>query len=112
MKGLFTISIWVLGTVGLPGAISAAYPGIERCSFQEETVSGPHGQRYPIEYTKIEISALPGVIVSVVAARYSAYLIDEVYEGNDGSYKLLLKRNEKKLTVYYGKTGEFRKEER
>ena len=64
-----------------------------------------------VNYVKIEVSEVPNVVRTAVAAKYSAYVIDEAFKGDDDCYKLILKRNDKKITVYYNKTGEFQKEE-
>ena len=64
-----------------------------------------------VNYVKIEVSEIPNVVRTAVAAKFSAYVIDKVFKGDDDCYKLILKRNDKKITVYYNKNGEFQKEE-
>lgn len=64
-----------------------------------------------IIYSKIEVNEVPQLIKTAVAGKYAAYTTEEAYKGSDGTYKLVLKREEKKLTVYYSENGEFKKEE-
>lgn len=64
-----------------------------------------------VTYSKIEVAEVPEVVKTAVAAKYAAYVTDEAFKGSDNSYKLVLKRDEKKLTVYYSESGEFQKEE-
>lgn len=64
-----------------------------------------------ITYSKIEVKEVPQLIKTAVAGKYAAYTPDEAYKGSDGTFKLVLKREEKKLTVYYSESGEFKKEE-
>lgn len=64
-----------------------------------------------VNYVKIEVSEIPNVVRTAVAAKFSAYVIDKAFKGDDDCYKLILKRNDRKITVYYNKNGEFQKEE-
>lgn len=64
-----------------------------------------------VNYMKTNLSEMPEMIRTSVAAKYSAYIIDEAFKGSDGSYRLILKRDGKKIIVYFNKNGEFQKEE-
>lgn len=62
-------------------------------------------------YNKVTTDSLPETVKTAVSAKYAGYTIDEVYKSSENNYKLILKKEETKVTVYYGETGEFKKEE-
>lgn len=64
-----------------------------------------------VAYTKIEVADVPEKVATAVAAKYEGYTIDEASKGSDNSYKLVIKKEDAKLTVYFNEAGEFLKEE-
>lgn len=64
-----------------------------------------------VTYTKVETADVPQAVKSAATEKYAAYVIDEAFKGSDNSFKLILKKEEAKLTVYYNEAGEFQKEE-
>lgn len=64
-----------------------------------------------VTYSKVEVADVPEAVKSAVTAKYADYSIGEAYKGSDNSYKLVIKKEEAKLTVYYNEAGEFQKEE-
>lgn len=64
-----------------------------------------------VTYTKVEVSEVPEAVTKAVAAKYEGYTIDEAAKGSDNSYKLVIKKEDTKLTVYFSEAGEFVKED-
>lgn len=64
-----------------------------------------------VTYTKVEVSEVPEKVATAVAAKYEGYAIDEAAKGSDNSYKLVIKKDDATLTVYFNETGEFLKED-
>ncbi len=64
-----------------------------------------------VVYTKIEVSEVPAQVSEAVAAKYEGYTIAEAAKGSDNSYKLVIKKEEASLTVYFDENGGFLKEE-
>lgn len=62
-------------------------------------------------YNKVTTDSLPETVKTAVSTKYAGYTIDEAYKSSENNYKLILKKEEAKVTVYYGETGEFKKEE-
>ena len=63
-----------------------------------------------VTYTKIETSTLPEAVTKGVADKYADYTIEEAYKGSDSNYKMVIKKNDAKLTVLFNEAGEFVKE--
>lgn len=64
-----------------------------------------------VTYTKVEVAEVPETVTEAVAAKYEGYTLEEAAKGSDNSYKLVLKKEDAKLTVYYNEAGEFVKED-
>lgn len=64
-----------------------------------------------VTYNKIEVSEVPEAVTKAVAAKYEGYTVDEAAKGSDNSYKLVIKKEDAKLTVYFSEAGELLKEE-
>ena len=64
-----------------------------------------------VTYVKVEVAEVPEAVTKAVASKYEGYAIEEAAKGSDNSYKLVIKKEEAKLTVYYNEAGEFLKEE-
>lgn len=64
-----------------------------------------------VTYTKVEVAEVPQKLATAVAAKYEGYAIEEAAKGSDNSYKLVIKKEDAKLTVYFNEAGEFLKED-
>lgn len=64
-----------------------------------------------VTYTKIETSTLPEAVTKGVAAKYADYTVEEAHKGSDNNYKLVIKKDEATITVYFNEAGEFIKED-
>lgn len=64
-----------------------------------------------VTYTKVEVAEVPEKVSVAVAAKYEGYAIEEAAKGSDNNYKLIIKKEDAKLTVYFSEAGEFLKEE-
>lgn len=64
-----------------------------------------------IDFQEITVEKVPSVVKSAIAARYSAYVIDEAFASGNGFYKVVLKKRGSKLAVYYSGNGEFLRKE-
>lgn len=64
-----------------------------------------------VTYTRIETSAVPSAVTQGIAAKYEGYTVGEACKGSDNSYKLVIRKADVSLTVYYNEAGEFQKEE-
>ncbi len=63
-----------------------------------------------VTYTKVEVSELPEAVTKGVADKYAGYTIEEAYKGSDTNYKIVIKKDDAKLTVLFKEGGEFVKE--
>ena len=64
-----------------------------------------------VTFEKIETADVPQVVSSAALEKYAGYAIEEAYKGSDNTFKLVLKKDDAKLTVYYNESGEFVKED-
>ena len=62
------------------------------------------------EYRKIETTQVPTDILKSIGAKYAGYSLEEAYVSEDAEYKVVLLKDEKKITAIYKATGEFVKE--
>lgn len=113
VKSAFVIAVVSLFSVSLSAAETVA---VQDTVVKDTVEKGiPDGVVYiaadEVTYTKIEVGEIPQAVKTAVADKYSAYTTDEAYKGSDNTYKLILKKDESKLTVYYSESGEFKKEE-
>ena len=58
---------------------------------------------------RIEEDELPEGIVDSVENNYKDFKISEVFRGSDGSYKVIMEQDNKKVAAYYNPRGEFLK---
>ena len=63
------------------------------------------------EVTYMEVAEVPEAVTKAVASKYEGYTIDKAAKGTDNSYKLEIKKEDGKLTVYFTEAGEYIKEE-
>lgn len=64
-----------------------------------------------VTYTQIEVAEVPEKVATAVAAKYEGYAIEEAAKGSDNSFKLVIKKDDAKMTVYFNEAGEFLKED-
>ncbi len=65
-----------------------------------------------VEYTEeIQENELPETVTSSLDELYPEHEIEEVYRGDDGSFKVKVKNNEDKVAVYYDSEGLFSRDE-
>lgn len=64
-----------------------------------------------VTYTQIEVAEVPEKVATAVAAKYEGYAIEEAAKGADNSFKLVIKKDDAKMTVYFNEAGEFLKED-
>lgn len=64
-----------------------------------------------VTYAKVEVAEVPEAVAKAVASKYEGYAVEEAYKGCDNSYKLVIKKEDAKVTVYYSESGELVKEE-
>lgn len=62
------------------------------------------------KYKKIEASEISQDALRQIGTKYGGYAIKEAYVGEDGSYKLVLSKDDTVTTVYFTAAGEFIKE--
>lgn len=62
-------------------------------------------------YTAVETATLPEAVTKAAAAKYTGYTIEAAYKGSANDYKLILKKDDAKVTAYFSEAGEFVKEE-
>lgn len=114
MKRITGISGIVLGC-GLFLSVSASASS-NPPFYEEDTVKGKmvYAAQLPAETVnlrKIDIDNVPLVVKSAIAARYSAYVVEEAFIEDNSYYKLMLKKRGSKLAVYYSGNGEFLRKE-
>lgn len=64
-----------------------------------------------VTYTQIEVAEVPEKVATAVAAKYEGYAIEKAAKGSDNSFKLVIKKDDAKMTVYFNEAGEFLKED-
>lgn len=64
-----------------------------------------------VTYAKIEVAEIPQAVSTALATKYEGATVEEAFKGTDNSFKLVIKKEENKLTVYFTEAGEFVKEE-
>ena len=64
-----------------------------------------------VTYAEVEVAEVPEAVTKAVASKYEGYTIDKAAKGTDNSYKLEIKKEDGKLTVYFTEAGEYIKEE-
>lgn len=64
-----------------------------------------------VTYTQIEVAEVPEKVATAVAAKYEGYAIEEAAKGSDNSFKLVIKKDDAKMTVHFNEAGEFLKED-
>lgn len=113
-------SILVAATVGVFAIPTSASPHVATSpvAVQDTVVKDTVKKEVPpmyfaqeeVTYTKIETSALPEAVTKGVADKYTDYTIEEAYKGSDSNYKMVIKKDDAKLTVLFNEAGEFVKE--
>ncbi len=113
-------SILVAATVGVFAIPTSASPYVATSpvAVQDTVVKDTVKKEVPpmyfaqeeVTYTKIETSALPEAVTKGVADKYADYTIEEAYKGSDSNYKMVIKKDDAKLTVLFNEAGEFVKE--
>lgn len=63
-----------------------------------------------VTYTKIETSELPEAVTKGIETKYTGYTVEEASKGSDTNYKIVIKKDNTKLTVLFNEAGEFVKE--
>lgn len=97
MKKIF-LTTAIIASLGLGSALTAQSKMVISTDTTEQVIQ---------EFTKIEISALPEVVVKAVAKDYEGSTIKEAFENKEAKlYKVVITVNEKDLTVVYDEKGE------
>lgn len=100
MKKIF-LTTAIIASFGL-GSVMAAQSRM--------AISADSTEQVIQEFTKIEISALPEIVVKAVARDYEGATIKEAFENKEAKlYKMVIIVDEKELTVVYNENGEIQK---
>lgn len=109
-----TVSVFAI-PVSAENYVSAAPAAAQDTVVKKDTVVKEEAPlmlaQEEVTYTKVEVAEVPEAVKTAVAAKYEGYTIEEAAKGSDNSYKLVIKKDDAKLTVYYSEAGEFLKEE-
>lgn len=117
MHVLVTTALGLFSIQASAAVHATGEPGISRDTIIEDTLKKdvPLQSVYFVQeqsaYTQVEVSALPEAVTKAVAGKYAGYTIDAAYKGSNNDYKLVLKKEEVKVTVYYSESGGYIKEE-
>lgn len=117
MNVLVTTALGLFSIQASAAVHAMGEPGISRDTIIEDTLKKdvPLQSVYFVQeqsaYTQVEVSALPEAVTKAVAGKYAGYTIDAAYKGSNNDYKLILKKEEVEVTVYYSESGEYIKEE-
>ncbi|MFP9115613.1 hypothetical protein ACLI1A_16860 [Flavobacterium sp. RHBU_3] len=63
-------------------------------------------------YTKIAADKVAAAVLKEITEKYEGYTIAEAYVSEDSEYKLVLKKEQTQVTVFYNSKGEFLKEQK
>jgi hypothetical protein len=63
-------------------------------------------------YTKIAADKVAASVLKEITEKYEGYTIAEAYASEDSEYKLVLKKEQTQVTVFYNSKGEFLKEQK
>lgn len=120
MKSLVK-SLLVVASVGLfSTSVSAMSPvAVSATMAQDTIVKDTLKKEVPptfladneVTYTQMEVADLSQEVKAGVEEKYSGYTIEEASKGSDESFKLVLKKDDAKVTAYFDKDGKFVKED-
>ena len=106
MKTIYVIFFLILSVAGLSAFTGRAVPHPV-----QENISGRNTLSV-LDYTplpqldiSVSPSELPRCVRASVVGKYAAYVIGEAFWGHDGLYKLVLKKEKAKMTVYCNEEG-------
>jgi len=63
-------------------------------------------QTKAVKYQEIAPTALPEVINAAIAKDYAGSAIDKAFQGDDGSFKVILSKDAAKTTLLFSSKGE------
>lgn len=66
-------------------------------------------QEQEVTYEQMNVEDLPEPVSKAVSEGYADYTLSEAYMGSDGSYKVLLEKENEKIAVFFNEQGEFLK---
>ena len=58
------------------------------------------------DYTVMPDNSLPVAVLEKVGTKYGGYAIKEIYQADDGDYKLTLTKDGKTTVAYFNKKGD------
>ncbi|TDN97155.1 hypothetical protein [Sunxiuqinia elliptica] len=100
-KGMIITAVVVAMGMSVPTGVMAADAMETSSAVQQE-----------VTYEKIEIETLPEAVVKSVSEGYADYSVSEAFQGSDGSYKVVLEKDNEKIAVFFNDQGEFLKVEK
>ena len=63
-------------------------------------------QTKAVKYQEVAATALPEVINAALAKDYAGFAIDKAFQGDDGSFKVILSKDATKTTLLFSSKGE------
>jgi len=94
-KVIFFVAIVVAGFLLMPKESKALPDQFAVIQMQDTT------------YMEIQQQEVPEAVLESLDKEYSGFLIDKAYRGNDGSFKLVIKRADIQHVVFYTEEGQF-----
>ena len=64
-------------------------------------------QNKEVKYQEIPASTLPEAVTKSLINDYAGYAVDKVFQGDDGSFKVLVSKGTVKNALLYNNKGEF-----
>jgi hypothetical protein len=69
-------------------------------------------QNKDVKYTEITVDQVPEAVSKAVAKDYAGFKTDNVFKGDDGTYKLAVSKSENKMVLFYSEDGKLVKSEK
>lgn len=101
---IFTI---LLFSLGLSNTTFAQIQKVERQAPPMEQLPQEQNQLVVSYDDEIKEDELPESVIESINSNYPGFQLAKTYRGSDGSYKIQLENEEKKMAVFYGAGGEF-----
>jgi hypothetical protein len=98
-KGIIITAVVLALGISMPAGVYAGNLSSDNASMV--------AQSDEVKYDKIDVSEVPETVSSSITQDYAGYEISKAFVGDDGSYKVKLKSDSEKVTVFYDSQGQF-----
>lgn len=100
--------VMILSAVAL--ALCLAMPQVSQATNVQNDVAVI--QNKEAKYTEITVDQVPEAVSKAVAKDYAGFKTDNVFKGDDGTYKLAVSKSEHKMVLFFSEDGKLIKSEK